>query len=95
MALRSVQAMETLRKAVPSILSWVQRFLRPLPAKNARVEVGIGQGTDGGSGVPMCVRHVMDIEENVWAPKYGLKGMIDASLSTSFLEPMVSHSDVY
>ena len=27
---------------------------------------------------------VVDIEENIWAPKYGLKGMIDASLSAAY-----------
>lgn len=27
---------------------------------------------------------VMDIEEMAWAPKYGLKGMIDASLRVKF-----------
>lgn len=30
---------------------------------------------------------VVDIEENVWAPKYGLKGMVDASLSAAFQQP--------
>ena len=30
------------------------------------------------------VTQVVDIEENVWAPKYGLKGMIDASLSAAY-----------
>ena len=79
-----VQAMERLCKAIPSMLSWVQRFLRPLPAQNAKVQVEVGHGTDGGTGMPMCVRQVMDIEENVWAPKYGLKGMVDASLSAGF-----------
>ena len=79
-----MQAMARLQQAIPSMLSWVQRFLRPQPAQNATVEVGVGEGVGGGVKLPMCVRQVVDIEENVWAPKYGLKGMIDASLSTSF-----------
>jgi len=37
----------------------------------------------------MCVRQVADIEENVWAPRYGLKGMIDASLAVGF-QPQVN-----
>ena len=27
---------------------------------------------------------VVDIEESVWAPRYGLKGMVDASVELSF-----------
>lgn len=79
-----MQAMARLQQAIPSMLSWVQRFLRPVPAKNATVAVRPGEGVAGGNLRPMCVRQVVDIEENVWAPKYGLKGMIDASLAASF-----------
>ena len=32
---------------------------------------------------------MVDIEENVWAPKYGLKGMVDASLSAAFQQPQL------
>lgn len=77
--------MARLHEAIPRMLSWVQRFLRPIPAKNATVTVKAGEGVAGGNLRPMCVRQVVDIEENVWAPKYGLKGMIDASLTASFL----------
>ena len=80
-----LQAMARLHEAIPRMLSWVQRFVRPMPAKNATVSVRAGEGVAGGNFRPMCVRQVVDIEENVWAPKYGLKGMIDASLSASFL----------
>lgn len=79
-----MQAMARMHQAIPSMLSWVQRFLRPMPAKNATVTVRAGEGVAGGNLRPMCVRQVVDIEENVWAPKYGLKGMIDASLAASF-----------
>ena len=80
-----LQAMARLHEAIPRMLSWVQRFMRPIPAKSATVTVRNGEGIAGGNLRPMCVRQVVDIEENVWAPKYGLKGMIDASLTASFL----------
>ena len=82
--------MARLHEAIPRMLSWVQRFLRPMPAKNATVAVKAGEGVAGGNLRPMCVRQVVDIEENVWAPKYGLKGMIDASLTASFLNDVSS-----
>ena len=53
--------MERLCKAIPSMLSWVQRFLCPQPAQNAKVEAGIGQGPGGSSGFPICVRQVICI----------------------------------
>lgn len=85
--------MARLQQAMSSMLSWVQRFLRAQPAQNATVEVGPGEGIGGGKVQPMCVRQVADIEENVWAPRYGLKGMIDASLAVSF-QPQVNHCSV-
>ncbi len=87
------QAMARLQQAMSSMLSWVQRFLRAQPAQNATVEVGPGEGAGGGAVRPMCVRQVADIEENVWAPRYGLKGMIDASLAVGF-QPQVKHCSV-
>ena len=32
----------------------------------------------------MCITNVVDIEESVWAPRYGLKGMVDASVEVGF-----------
>ncbi len=81
--------MARLQQAMSSMLSWVQRFLRAQPAQNATVEVGPGEGVGRGKVQPMCVRQVADIEENVWAPRYGLKGMIDASLAVGF-QPQVN-----
>ena len=73
-----LQAIVRLQQAIPSILSWVKRFLRSTPGPEAAAQVQRPQM--GPSQQPLCVQRVVDIEESVWAPKYGLKGMIDASL---------------
>ena len=70
--------MARLQQAIPSILSWVKRFLQLTPGPEAAAQLQRPQ--TGASQQPLCVQHVVDIEESVWAPKYGLKGMIDASL---------------
>ena len=80
--------MARLQQAIPSILSWVKRFLRSTPGPEAAAQLQRPQM--GSSQQPLCVQHVVDIEESVWAPKYGLKGMIDASLDVG-LPVQVSH----
>ncbi|BDA50404.1 DNA replication ATP-dependent helicase/nuclease DNA2 [Coccomyxa sp. Obi] len=73
------QAMALLHDAVPVMLGWLQRFRRPAPDRGAAVEVPRARG--GGPGrAAIAVAGVADIEESVWAPRYGLKGMIDASV---------------
>ena len=73
-----MQAIERLCAAVPSMHSWLATFMRQQPMQAA--VVGDGWGQWGPNHRAMCVQRVSDIEENIWAPKFGLKGMIDASL---------------
>ena len=74
------QATALLHDAVPVVLDWLQRFRRPAPDGNAALEVpGNARGCGPGRAA-VAVAGVADIEESVWAPRYGLKGMIDASV---------------
>ncbi|CAL8464813.1 g4348 [Coccomyxa elongata] len=74
------QATALLHDAVPAMLGWLQRFRRPTPDGNAALEVpGNARGCAPGRAA-VAVAGVADIEESVWAPRYGLKGMIDASV---------------
>jgi len=34
----------------------------------------------------MCVSKLLDVEEHVWSPMYGLKGNIDASVQVTMLD---------
>ncbi|KAJ4958932.1 hypothetical protein NE237_026043 [Protea cynaroides] len=65
----------TLTEAVPRILNWLISFRDPqkteLPA--------VAFGSNGGEK-KITISEVVDIEEMAWAPRYGLKGMIDASV---------------
>jgi hypothetical protein len=45
-----------------------------------------GGARPSGAGLRGCVTAVADIEENIWAPKYGLKGQLDASLVVQLSE---------
>ena len=42
--------------------------------------VCLGSTLHAGGATSVCVSEVVDIEENIWAPRFGLKGQIDATL---------------
>ncbi|XP_061371204.1 DNA replication ATP-dependent helicase/nuclease JHS1 [Gastrolobium bilobum] len=64
---------KTLIDAIPRILSWIMLF------KNSEERKDPNVGFDDGRK-KVSISEVIDIEEMAWAPKYGLKGMIDASV---------------
>ncbi|GLJ43384.1 hypothetical protein SUGI_0901420 [Cryptomeria japonica] len=65
--------------AIPTILNWIDTF----KCKSISTMPTIDFGRKGGEK-QLSVSEVVDIEEMVWSPKYGLKGMIDASLRVKF-----------
>uniref|UniRef100_A0A7N0U5B7 DNA replication ATP-dependent helicase/nuclease n=1 Tax=Kalanchoe fedtschenkoi TaxID=63787 RepID=A0A7N0U5B7_KALFE len=67
---------KTLIEAVPKMFRWIADF-RDSQGLNASDNVDFGSN---GGLKKVTVTKVLDIEEMAWAPKYGLKGMIDASL---------------
>ncbi|KAK5661983.1 hypothetical protein OQA88_10094 [Cercophora sp. LCS_1] len=58
----------------PEIRAWAQRFVSARPKPDALV-----QGRNG-EKVTMCLSKLLDVEEHVWSPMYGLKGNIDATV---------------
>ncbi|KAL2892648.1 DNA replication ATP-dependent helicase/nuclease DNA2 [Bienertia sinuspersici] len=70
----------TLKDAIPRICDWIENFTNSQKANAPNVDFG---PNDGSKRVSVC--DVVDIEEMAWAPRYGLKGMIDASLRVQIL----------
>ena len=69
-----------LHGAIPQMLAWLAAFRRAEPDQAAGVvDLGWEAGLEA-----VCVSAVVDIEESVWAPRYGLKGIIDASVQLRF-----------
>ncbi|BFG21385.1 hypothetical protein CerSpe_076590 [Prunus speciosa] len=66
---------KTLIEAVPRILKWVNQFKNTQNSEVPSVDFGSDNGMK-----KVKLSEVIDIEEMAWAPKYGLKGMIDASV---------------
>ncbi|XP_059633769.1 DNA replication ATP-dependent helicase/nuclease JHS1 [Cornus florida] len=65
----------TLYEAIPKILNWIFLFRDSQDLKTPSVNFGFDDGLE-----KVKISEVVDIEEMAWAPKYGLKGMIDASI---------------
>ncbi|KAK9273764.1 hypothetical protein L1049_018574 [Liquidambar formosana] len=70
---------EILIAAVPKILKWIALFKDSQDSEAPTVDFGSDDGLK-----KVNISEVVDIEEMAWAPKYGLKGMIDASVQVKF-----------
>ncbi|KAK9749095.1 hypothetical protein RND81_02G102300 [Saponaria officinalis] len=66
---------ETLNEAIPKICNWIGLFMNSQKSNAPAVDFGPNDGL-----AKVSISDVVDIEEMAWAPKYGLKGMIDASV---------------
>lgn len=67
-------AREHLLSKMTELRHWAQLFVSSYPRPDAIV-----QGRNG-EQVNMCVSKLLDVEEHVWSPMYGLKGNIDATV---------------
>ncbi|BBN05891.1 DNA replication ATP-dependent helicase/nuclease Dna2 [Marchantia polymorpha subsp. ruderalis] len=68
------EALSKLVEAIPTILKWWQQHVRA--EEKTREFEPLTRGKHVGS-----ISEILDIEEMIWSPKYGLKGMIDASVT--------------
>ncbi|KAL7276348.1 DNA replication endonuclease-helicase Dna2 [Rhizina undulata] len=69
------------RSKIPLIQNWANTFVSAKPKRHATV-------TDhrGTSNPIVAVNKVLDIEEHVWSPMYGLKGNIDATVQATIID---------
>ncbi|KAJ6319289.1 hypothetical protein OIU78_014832 [Salix suchowensis] len=65
----------TLVEAIPKLINWTNLFKDSQDSKAPIIDFGFDNGLK-----KLRISEVIDIEEMAWAPKYGLKGMIDASV---------------
>ncbi|KAK4987635.1 DNA replication endonuclease-helicase Dna2 [Elasticomyces elasticus] len=70
----TVEANEHLRSKMPELQAWANTYVREVPGRDALVD------DRNGKKLHMSVNKLLDIEEHVWSPTYGLKGNIDATV---------------
>lgn len=74
---RFTDAREHLSSKIPEVRGWAERFVSSYPKADA-----IAQGRNN-EKANLCVSKLLDIEEHVWSPLYGLKGNIDATVQVT------------
>ena len=76
-----------LRTKLPEMQAWAEMFVRATP--RVRWPAQRSLLTDqadavvaerNGKSSTMCINKLLDVEEHVWSPQYGLKGNIDATV---------------
>ncbi|PQE17549.1 dna replication atp-dependent helicase dna2 protein [Rutstroemia sp. NJR-2017a BBW] len=68
------QAVEYLLSKMPELQAWAELFVSSKPKPGASVQAR------NGDKATLCVSKLLDVEEHVWSPMYGLKGNIDATV---------------
>ncbi|CAD0089321.1 unnamed protein product [Aureobasidium vineae] len=68
------EAYEHLKSKMPEMSSWARVFVKAKPGPDALAE------DRGGKKIRVSITKLLDVEEHVWSPTYGLKGNIDATV---------------
>ncbi|KAG9822438.1 hypothetical protein KCU77_g15965, partial [Aureobasidium melanogenum] len=68
------KAYEHLKSKMPEMSSWAKVFVKAKPGPDALAE------DRGGKKIRVSITKLLDVEEHVWSPTYGLKGNIDATV---------------
>ncbi|POS87451.1 hypothetical protein EPUL_002165, partial [Erysiphe pulchra] len=66
-----------LQDKMSEMQSWANKFISPFPKPGAIVKSLNGESST------MCIDKLLDIEEHIWSPTYGLKGNIDATVQVT------------
>jgi DNA replication ATP-dependent helicase Dna2 len=78
------QATTELREKIHLLQSWAELFVAPEPSVYSFMADHCGSND---AKPKVCINKVLDIEEHVWSPTYGLKGNIDATVQVRIEEP--------
>ncbi|BCR82867.1 bifunctional ATP-dependent DNA helicase/ssDNA endodeoxyribonuclease DNA2 [Aspergillus chevalieri] len=68
------QAVEYVMGRIPALRSWAETFLRVKPTNESVVE------DRNSSKMRLSINKLLEVEEHIWSPMYGLKGNVDATV---------------
>ncbi|ANB12193.1 bifunctional ATP-dependent DNA helicase/ssDNA endodeoxyribonuclease DNA2 [Sugiyamaella lignohabitans] len=79
--MKAEEALSELNEVVPKLKEWARVYLRPTPSDSSTVETH--RGGTGAKSTRLSVSKVIEIEEEIWSPMFGLKGKIDATVEAT------------
>ena len=85
-------AVAHLRESIPTVLRWMARFVAPLRAPRRVLSAGYDHALRRDVRRGVEVQGVLDVEEAVWAPRFGLKGMVDATVALELCDEDIGSS---
>ncbi|BCR95882.1 bifunctional ATP-dependent DNA helicase/ssDNA endodeoxyribonuclease DNA2 [Aspergillus luchuensis] len=71
------EAVEYIMSRIPGVQAWAERFLRVKPSAESLVE------DRGSSKMSLSINKLLEVEEHIWSPMYGLKGNVDATVQVA------------
>jgi DNA replication ATP-dependent helicase Dna2 len=71
------QVHEHLRSKFPEMRAWAELFVRTSPRRDAIIK-----GRNGQQAI-MSINKLLEVEEHIWSPNYGLKGNVDATVQAT------------
>uniref|UniRef100_A0A8C3Y032 DNA replication ATP-dependent helicase/nuclease n=1 Tax=Catharus ustulatus TaxID=91951 RepID=A0A8C3Y032_CATUS len=77
--LKQAQIMQEVEEYLPSFFKWAEDFMHN-PANQNKMQLKLSNGgktEDVSSNIEIV--DILDIEENIWSPRFGLKGKIDVT----------------
>ncbi|KAJ5268158.1 hypothetical protein N7524_005617 [Penicillium chrysogenum] len=74
------EAVEYLMSRMPAVLDWADAFLHLKPQAKSMVE------DRNNSKLNLSINKLLEVEEHIWSPMYGLKGNIDATVQVTCRE---------
>ncbi|KAF9939937.1 Tripartite DNA replication factor [Mortierella alpina] len=72
-------AKESFMQQIGSCQDFARRYLQATPRPDGTIDESMGFAASGNTST-LCINKILDIEENIWSPMFGLKGKIDASV---------------
>ncbi|XP_065527044.1 DNA replication ATP-dependent helicase/nuclease DNA2 isoform X2 [Lathamus discolor] len=77
--LRQTEIMREVEEYLPSFLKWAEDFMHhPANQNKMQLKLSNGEKTEDFS-CKVEIVDILDIEENIWSPRFGLKGKIDVT----------------
>ena len=75
------EAVDHLKSKMPELTAWASLFISPRPATGAVVY------DRNGALASMSINKLIEVEEHIWSPMYGLKGNVDATVQIALQLP--------